>query len=97
MKKQRGGDVKKIGDLFGKYKNILKAPQGVVISAFIEVVDDVLGIKIPKECVSYTVYNKTLTLRISGPLKTEILLKKQEILTHVKGRVGQKSSPKVIL
>lgn len=97
MKKQRGGDIKKVGDLFDKYKRILRAPQGVVTDAFIEVVSDLVGIEIPKERLTYTTHNKTLTMRISGPLKTEILLKKKEILLHMKGRIGEKSVPKVLL
>ncbi len=97
MKKQRGGDITKVGDLFDKYKKILRAPQGIVTGAFIEVVSDLIGIEIPKERISYSVHNKTLTMRISGPLKTEILLNKKEILTHMKGRIGEKSVPKVFL
>jgi hypothetical protein len=97
MKKQRGGDVTKIGDLFEKYKRTLRAPQGIVTDAFIDVVSDLVGIEIPKERISYSTHNKTLTMRISGPLKTEILLKKKEILTHMKGRIGEKSVPKVLL
>jgi len=97
MKKQRGGDVKKVGDLFDKYKRILKAPQGVVVDSFIEVVSDLVGIEIPKDRIVYTVYNKTLTLRVSGVLKTEIFLKKKEIILHMKGRIGEKSIPKIFL
>ena len=96
MKKQRGGEVKKVGDLFEKYKQTLRAPQGVVTSVFIDVVNDLIGIEIPKERLTYSVHNKTLTLQISGPLKTEILLKKKEILTHMKGRLGGGSVPKEI-
>jgi len=97
MRKQRGGEVKKVGDLFDKYKRTLRAPQGIVTDAFIEVVTDLVGIEIPKERISYSVHNKTLTMRISGPLKSEILLKKKEILTHMKGRIGEQSVPKVFL
>jgi len=97
MKKQRGGEITKVGDLFDKYKHVLRAPQKVTTNAFIEVVSDLIGIEIPKERISYSVHNKTLTLRISGPLKTEILLHKKEILIHMQGRVGRQSVPKVIL
>ncbi|MFT7507151.1 MAG: hypothetical protein ACI92I_000290 [Acidimicrobiales bacterium] len=96
MKIQRGGEVKKIGDLFEKYKRTLRAPQGIIVDAFIEVVGDLVGIEIPKERISYSVHNKTLTTQISGPLKTEILLKKEEILMHMKGRIGEQSVPKEI-
>ena len=97
MKLKRDGEIKKVGDLFEKYKRTLRAPQGVVTDAFIEVVGDLVGIEIPKERLSYSVYNKTLTMRISGPLKSEILLKKKEILTHMKGRIGEQSVPKILL
>ena len=97
MKIQRGGEVKKVGDLFDKYKRTLRAPQGVVTDAFIEVVADLVGIEIPKEHISYSVHSKTLTMRISGPLKSEIFLRKKEILTHMKGRIGEQSVPKILL
>lgn len=97
MSKKRGGDIKKISDLFEKYKTILKAPQGVVIDTFIEVVSDLIGIEIPKERVRYTVHNKTLYVRVSGALHTEIKLKEKEIISHMKGRLGPHSAPKVIL
>lgn len=93
----RGEGIKKIDGLFDKYKKILKAPQGIVVDGFIEVVTDVVGIEIPKERVKYTTHTKILTLAISGPLKSEILLHKEEILTHMKGRLGPQSAPKNIL
>lgn len=86
-----------ITDLFEKYKRTLRAPQGVVVDAFIEVVEDVLSFKIPKERVRYTVGTKTLSVQVSGALKTEIKLHEEEILTHLKGRLGQASAPKQIL
>ncbi len=86
-----------IGTLFDKYRRTLKAPQGVVVDAFIEVVEDVLSFKIPKERVRYTVGSKTLSVQVSGPLKTEIKLHQVEILTHLKGRLGAQSAPKEIL
>lgn len=89
--------IKKIDSLFDKYKKVLKAPQGVVVDSFVEVVNDLVGIEIPKERVKYTTHNKTLSLAVSGPLKTEILLHKEEILVHMKGRLGSGSVPKMIL
>ena len=96
MRKQRGGEVRKVGDLFDKYKQTLQAPQGIVIGVFIEVVSDLIGITIPKERISYSVHNKALTMQISGPLKSEILLQKEEIFTHMKGRLGGKGVPQQI-
>lgn len=96
MRKGRG-EITKLSSLFEKYKKLLKAPQGVVIESFIEVVDDVIGIKVAKEQISYTVHSRTLSVRVSGPLKSEIKLRKKEILTHMKGRLGDQSAPLEIL
>ncbi|OIP76627.1 MAG: hypothetical protein AUK16_03320 [Parcubacteria group bacterium CG2_30_44_11] len=86
-----------IGTLFEKYKRTLRAPQGVVIDAFIEVVNDLIGISIPKDRVRYSPGQKTLSLQVSGPLKTEIKLRETEILIHLKGRLGAPGAPKQIL
>lgn len=96
MRKGRG-EIIKLSDLFEKYKKILKAPQGVIIDSFVEVTEDIIGIKIAKEQISYTVHTRTLSVRVSGPLKSEIKLRKKEILAHMKGRLGDQSAPIEIL
>ena len=88
---------KPISSLFDKYKKNLKAPQGSVIKITIEVIDDLIGVEIPKERISYSPYSKTLDFRVAGPLKTEILLHKKEILAHIRGRIGSGSCPTEIL
>lgn len=93
----RGEGIKNLNSLFDKYRKTLKAPQGSVIAAFIEVVNDVLGITVKKEAVRYTPSSKTLVIQGGGPLKSEITLHKEEILNHLKGRLGEKSAPKEIL
>lgn len=93
----RGEGIKKLGSLFEKYKTLLVAPQGSIISAFQEVIVDLFNLDLKKEQVSYSVHNKTLTVKVSGPLKTEILLRKKEVLAHLKGRLGEKSAPREII
>jgi len=95
MQKER--KLTHITSLFEKYKRTLKAPQGIVVEAFIEVVEDVIGVTIKQEAIKYSVGSKTLALQVSGPLKTEIKLHQEEILTHLKGRLGVQSAPKIIL
>ena len=97
MTRKNPGEIVKIGNLFDKYKKTLKAPQGVVIDAFIEVIDDLMGFEIKKEQCRYTVSTKTLGVAVSGPLKSEITIRKKEILAHLKGRLGEKSAPKDIV
>lgn len=96
MRKGRG-EIIKLSTLFEKYKKILKAPQGVIIDCFVEVTEDIIGIKIAKEQISYTVHTRTLSVRVSGPLKSEIKLRKKEILAHMKGRLGDQGAPVEIL
>lgn len=87
------GEIKKLSSLFDKYKTLLKAPQGVVIDSFCEVVEELVGLRVRKESVRYTVHSKTLSVSVSGPLKSEIKLRKKEILAHMKGRLGEQSAP----
>ncbi|MEX0930739.1 MAG: hypothetical protein WDZ68_00420 [Candidatus Paceibacterota bacterium] len=96
MRKGRG-EVKKVGDLFEKYKKTLIAPQKTVINAFIEVVGDMFNIEIDPARVKYTPSTKTLSVAVQGPLKSELQLRRDEILTHMKGRLGEKNAPHTIL
>ncbi len=96
-KKQRGKGIVKVSDLFKKYTDVLKAPQKTVVKNFIEVVDDLFGIVLRSDQCTFSVTSRTVTLTISGTLKTEILLHKKEILLHMKGRLGEKNSVHEIL
>jgi hypothetical protein len=96
-KKSRGQGIKKISDLFAKYTKQLRAPEGVVLDAFLEVVKDVFGVTLEKTQCSFSPQTKTLTLRISGPLKSEILMRKKEIIAHIRGRVPGSVYPEEIL
>ena len=97
MRKVGRGEVVKVANLFEKYSKILKAPEASVINQCIEVLNDVMGVVIDKKKFSYSVATKTLFISVSGPLKTEIMLQKKEIITHLKGRLGEKSAPIEIL
>ncbi len=96
-KKQRGNGIIKVADLFLKYKQILKAPQGSVVTAFIEVVEDLFHITLEKHQCSYSPQTKTLSLRVSGMIKSEILLQKRKILLRMAEKLGEKSTPTEIL
>ncbi len=87
----------KISDLFAKYKNTLQAPEKTVVDCFIEVVEDIIGLRVSSKAVKYTVYSQTLSVSVQGPLKSEIKLHKHEILAHMKGRIGDKNAPKDII
>lgn len=96
MRKGRG-EIIKLSTLFEKYKKILRAPQGTVIESFQDIVRELFKIDIPKSKIKYTVYSKTLSVAVRGPLKSEIQLHKQEIINHLKGRLGEQSAPSDIV
>lgn len=96
-KKKRGQGIVKVSDLFKKYTDVLKAPQGIVVTAFIEVIFEVLGVRIEKEQCTYSVASKTLSTRLPGMIKSEIKLQKKLILQKMVEKLGPKSAPKEIL
>lgn len=93
----RGEGIKKIDTLFEKYKTLLKAPQGSVIASFKEIAFELMAVDIPSERISYTVGTRILSVRVSGPLRSEIALRKNEILAHMKGRLGERNAPLEII
>jgi len=92
----RGDGIKPINNLFEKYKHTLRAPQASVVKVFIEVVQDVLEITLKEDWVAYNTYQKIITLKAPGPIATEIKRQQEIIITHLKGRLGEKSAPKTI-
>lgn len=95
--RRRGQGVVHVKDLFVKYTTSLKAPQKTVIQGFIEAVSEVVGYTLTKEQCAYSVHTKTITLTVSGVIKTEILFKKKEILTKLSISLGERNTPKEIL
>lgn len=91
------GELKKVSSLFDKYKKTLVAPESSVVVAFLEVVDDLLAIKVQRTKVRYSPSSRTLSLMGSGSLRSEIKMREAEILTHLKGRLGEKSAPKRVM
>lgn len=96
-KKKRGQGIVKVADLFEKYRKTLTAPQGVVVTAFQEVIFDLLGVRIEKEQCNYQVGSKTLSVQVPGMIKSEIKLQKKLILQKMAEKLGAKSAPTEIL
>jgi hypothetical protein len=87
----------KISDLFEVYKKRLKAPEKSVIHEVCEVLQDLLNLSLDAKSFSYSPHTRILTVKASGMIKTEIILKKDEILTHLKGRLGTQNAPTTII
>ena len=81
--------MKPIGDLFAKYKLTIKAPQGTVEKAFVESVKAVLGFDIDQDKVTYVVATKTVNLRLPALVKSEINLRKDEVVRHLNSSLGE--------
>ncbi len=96
MKKKRGDGVVRVGDLFSKYKKILKAPQRTVIQACIDAINEVVGVTIDEQQCRYQVHSRTITIAVPSVIKTEIVLKKKLILKHMQIHLGEKNVPKEI-
>lgn len=97
MDRRGHGRSTEIKDLFKVYKERLRAPQKTVINTFIEVCNALFQISLTENQCNYSPATRTLTLSISGPLKSEIRIHKKEILTHMRARLGEKNFPTEIL
>ncbi len=96
MRKGRG-EITHIGSLFESYVKRLKPPQESVVRTFVEVVEEVLSISLDTSQIKYSVHNKTLSLNVSGMVKSEVRLHEKDILAHLKGRLGEQSAPQHII
>lgn len=88
--------MKPVGDLFSKYKTLLKPPQSSVEKACVEAILKVTGHTISKDKISYTVSTRTIHLMIPSILKTELRFKNNEILKELEVVLGKESVPKII-
>ncbi len=96
-KKKSGHGITRVSNLFSKYAKLLKAPQGTVVQACIDVIFDIYGITLKKNQCTYQVQSKTLVLHIPGTIKSEVLLNKEVILSEMAKKIGVESTPKNIL
>jgi hypothetical protein len=94
---KRSGDIKTLGSLFQIYKERLVAPQKSVTDAALEVIRDVTGITLLPHTCTYTPTTRTLKINASAMIRQELKRHEAEILAHLKGRVGERSVPKIML
>ena len=95
--KKRGSGIVKLSKLFEKYQKTLKPPQGSVIATCIEVIEGLCGYTLKKEQCVYKPQSRTLSIQVTGIVKTEIILKKKEILKLTQEKLGEFNAPKDIL
>jgi len=89
--------MKRLGDLFARYKKTLKAPQASIEKEALVVIEEVTTIKLSIDQINYTVSTRTLALNIPSVVKSELRLKQKNILQELETRLGRDSAPKTIL
>ena len=96
--KKRGRGIISVSSLFEKYKKTLRAPERSVVEALITAVEGMIpNASITSGQCAYNPRTRTLVLRVGGPLKTEILLNKVEVLSQMEKLLGAQNTPKEIL
>lgn len=88
--------MKRLGDLFERYRTRIKAPQASVEKECLLIIKELTQFDLELSQVEYTVSTRTLSLRVPSVLRTEILLKKPEILERFKSHLGADSCPTYI-
>jgi len=88
--------MKKLGDLFERYKTRFKAPQASVEKECIIIIKELTRLDLQLSHVEYVVSTRTLSLRVPSILRTEILFKKTEILDTLKAHLGADNCPTYI-
>jgi hypothetical protein len=96
-RKGSSGEMTALDALLHRYRTVLKAPEKTVVTAIVDVIKDLYGFDVAPKVFRYRPETRVITILASGVLKTEIMLHKREILTHLKGRLGVDKSPKDIL
>ncbi|MBP6881088.1 MAG: hypothetical protein KBC35_00465 [Candidatus Pacebacteria bacterium] len=89
--------MKRVGDIFDKYKIRFKAPQASVEKECIAVIKEVSGFDIKSNQVAYTVSTRTISLRVPSILKSELRFHQNAILQELENRLGKDGCPKALL
>ncbi len=88
--------MKQVGSLFERYKKRFVAPQASVEKMCAEVIKEVTGFSVSEENIKYTVSTKTIALSVPSILKSELKFHHQRILTTMKDRLGDRTTPQII-
>ncbi len=89
--------MKRVGDLFAKYRTRFKPPQATVEKACVLTIKEVSGFDVTTDQIIYNVSTKTLSLQIPSILKSELRLKFPVILKALENKLGKNEAPSTIL
>lgn len=91
--KPRRGELVKVSALFEKYLLTLKAPQRTVEKAACTAINEVTGLSLAVEQVSYTVSTKTLYIKAPALIRSEIKIRNEEIFVALQKYLGTGENP----
>ena len=89
--------MKRVGDLFEKYKVRFKAPQATVEKACALAIKEVTGFTVKDEQIVYTVSNRTLRVNVPSVLKSELRFHQEAILTELEAQLGESKGSRTML
>ena len=86
-----------LGNLLERYKKQLKPPQASVEKVCVSVVADLTGIPLGAHQITYTVSSRTITIKASSLIKSELKTHYTAILLELEKRLGLGSAPTTII
>lgn len=89
--------MKRVGDLFEKYRLNIKAPQATVKKACVEAIKEVSGFDIKPEQINYVVSTGVISLQIPSVLKSELRFHQDTIIKTLSEKLSGGVAPKTIL
>ena len=89
--------MKSVGDLFAKYRARFVAPQASVEKACAEAIQEVAGMTITSDQITYTVATRTISVQAPSIVKSELRFHHQAILNRLEAELGERGAPKAIL
>jgi hypothetical protein len=89
--------MKTVGDLFEKYRHLLKPPQASVEKECLEVIKKITGFDLSEYKITYTVSTRTISLGVPSVLKSEIKFNQEKILSQLRINLGETNCPKIII
>jgi hypothetical protein len=97
MKKDPTHNGNQLGNLLARYQKIFKPPQASVEKECVKVIFDVCGISLLPHQLEYRVATRTLQLKTPSLLRSELILKSDEILVELSKRLEVSTTPTTIL
>lgn len=94
MKREPG--LKQLNGLFERYRTKLVAPEQVVVETAVTVIAELFSLTVTPTQLRYAPATRTLHIQ-HGMLKSELLPHREELLRHLKNRLGSKSAPESIV